>query len=327
MSEDLRVPLTFVPVYKDNLWGGCRIPEKYHRSGTPEVCAESWEISAHPAGVGVVDGGPFSGRRLDDLAKEYGAALTGTKAPNPGSFPLLFKIIDARQALSVQVHPNNANAAATGGEPKTEMWVVLDRTPEAKLYAGLKRGVTPEKLRGALADGTVDRQLVELPVEPGQALFIPGGMMHAIGAGCLIYEVQQSSNTTYRVFDWNRVGTDGKPRQLHVEESFKTIDWSLPPPQMITPESGTLEGRNRWFPVVACDYFTLRKLELNEPLTVKQDGSSFTAFFVVSGSVELSSGGETVGLGAGRSALVPAAAAEFSLRPASGSVEVLVTRL
>lgn len=319
-------PLVFFPVYKDYLWGGNRIPSAFGRIGAPAVCAESWEISAHPDGANVVASGAFANERLDALVTRFGRALTGVRTPDPQRFPLLFKLIDARDRLSVQVHPSNANAERTGGEPKTEMWYVLDRAPGASLYAGLSEGVTPGALRTALAAGTAESCLVRLPVEPGQALFIPGGLVHAIGAGCLIYEVQQNSNTTYRLYDWNRTGADGKPRALHIEESFKTIDWSLTPPRMQVPVSRGSCGGNVWSDVVSCDYFHLRKLFLTKTLTVPLDGTSFHALFVEKGAVSVSAGSETAALRAGTSALIPAAANGYTLTP-DGSATLLVTTL
>ena len=161
-------PLIFKPVYKDYLWGGSRIAEMYNRSGTPEVCAESWEISAHPDGMSVVAEGTFQGKSLEELVKEFGTALIGTKAPQSDSFPLLCKIIDAKRRLSVQVHPNNSNAGLTDGQPKTEMWYVLGCEEGASLFAGLKNGASPDSVRNALADGSVAEQLVELKIQPGE---------------------------------------------------------------------------------------------------------------------------------------------------------------
>jgi mannose-6-phosphate isomerase len=319
------VPLIFKPVYKDYMWGGTRIASRFGRTHTPEICAESWELSAHPDGLSVVASGPFAEQSLADLASTHGAALTGIQAPDPARFPLLFKLIDARDRLSLQVHPNNANAHLTRGEPKTEMWVVLDRTPNAGLYAGLASGTTPASLRNALEAGTAEERLVRLPVEPEQALFIPGGLVHAIGAGCLIYEVQQNSNTTYRLFDWNRKGADGKPRQLHLDESFKSIDWTLRPPQMRTPTPCGSSGRNAWFDVVSCPYFKLRKLELNEAMTVPVNGLSFHALFVAQGRATVSAGGETVALGTGASGLIPAAATGYMLTPETPSTLFVTT--
>ncbi len=321
----LCVPLAFKPVYKGYMWGGNRLAEIYGRTGAPQICAESWEIAARPDGESVVETGPFAGRGLTELAAAYGAALTGTRAHDPHRFPLLFKVIDARDRLSVQVHPNAENAGLAGGEPKTEMWVVLDRAPDATLYAGLAEGATPASLRRSLADGTAAAQLVEHPVEPGEALFIPGGLVHAIGAGCLIYEVQQNSNTTYRLFDWNRAGADGQPRPLHVEESFKTIDWSLPAPQMIAPADEAETGTG-WSEVVACDYFNVRRLDVKGPLDVVLDGSSFHALFVTAGAAAVSAGGERVALRTGQSALVPADAGAYRLEP-DAAARLLVTTL
>lgn len=324
--NDIRVPLVFKPVYKDYPWGGSRLAECYNRTKTPAVCAESWEIAARPDGESVVASGRFAGQGLTALAAGFGAALTGTRAEDPHRFPLLFKLIDARDRLSVQVHPNNGNAALTSGEPKTEMWVVLGCEPEASLYAGLAEGATPDSLRAALENGTAAKQLVELPVEPGRALFIPGGLVHAIGAGCLIYEVQQNSNTTYRLFDWNRVGADSKPRPLHIEESFKTIDWSLPAPSLATPAPQESKGTHQWFGVSNSDFFNVRRLDLTERQDVAVDGTSFHALFVVSGQVAVASGGECVTLTAGASALIPADAGSFTLTP-DGTASLLVTTL
>lgn len=322
-----QAPLVFAPNYKGYLWGGDRIATVFKRIGTPPVCAESWEISAHPDGDSVVLCGACAGERLSVLAARFGAALTGTRAPSPGRFPLLFKLIDARDRLSVQVHPSNATAAQTCGEPKTEMWHVLERTPGATLYAGLSEGVSAASLRDKLAAGTAEGALVRLPVEPGQSLFIPGGLVHAIGAGCLIYEVQQSSNTTYRLYDWNRAGADGKPRALHLEESFKTIDWSLARPRLVAPNAAPrTEGRNVWNDLIACPFFTFRKLSLAETHAVRLDGSTFHALFVEKGRVAVSSGGGSVRLQAGASSLIPAAAGGYTLAPETPAT-LLVTTL
>lgn len=289
------------------------------------MCAESWEMSAHPDGMSEVAQGPFSGKTLGELVTAFGTALIGTLAPNPHQFPLIVKLIDARRCLSVQVHPNNANAALTRGEPKTEMWYMLGGSLDASLYAGLAEGVTPESLRGALAQHTVESQLVRLPVSAGLALLIPGGLVHAIGAGCLIYEVQQSSNTTYRLFDWERTGTDGNPRPLHIDESLKSIDWSLPARRLLTPVEIGGGGKNRWSGIVGCPYFRMRKLDLLEPIRLAPDNTTFHALFATDGQVILTAGGERITLTAGSSALVPASANTYELSPETPSTLLLTT--
>lgn len=322
----LKQPLIFAPVYKDYLWGGDKIAGQFKREGTPKPCAESWEISAHPDGMSRVVGGAFNGCALDELARRCGAKLSGTLAPQSDRFPLLFKIIDARHKLSLQVHPNNTNATLTAGEPKTEMWYVLDCEKDSSLYAGMAADTSEASVRDALANGRVAEQLVELHVQPGQALFIPGGLAHAIGDGCLIYEVQQNSNTTYRMFDWNRADATGKSRPLHIEESLQTIDWSLKPPAMITPQVGRVTDCARWSNVVACEFFTMRKLDLNGSTEILHDGSTFSAIFVVEGTVEVTCDECIVQLNRGTSALLPADAERFTIKT-SAAATLLVTTL
>lgn len=315
-------PLVFEPIYMDYLWGGDKLAKVYKRNNTPAVCAESWEISAHPDGMSVVAEGSFKGMTLDDLVKKFGADLIGTKASRSDKFPLLIKIIDAQRRLSVQVHPNNDNAGQTGGEPKSEMWYILGCEKGAALYAGLTDEATEDSIMEALTDGSVADQLVELKIAPDQALFIPGGLVHAIGNGCMIYEVQQNSNTTYRMFDWNRSDTDGNPRELHIEESLKTIDWSLPTPTMVTPAPAV----NGWSEIISCEFFTMKKLELDGIYVIEPDSSSFTVLFAAEGRVSLSCGAHMVELKTGSSALIPAAAKSFAIETTSPA-SLLVTTL
>ena len=323
----LSTPLLFKPVYKDYIWGGDRITAAYSRNDALGRCAESWEIAAHPDGDSEVAQGCFARQTLSSLTTRFGAALTGTRAPNPTRFPLLFKLIDAREKLSVQVHPSDTTAALTGGEPKTEMWYVLGHTDGASLYAGLREGVTPDTLRAALDSGTAEQCLVEMRVAAGQSLFIPGGLVHAIGAGCLIYEVQQSSNTTYRLYDWNRTEADGNPRALHVEQSFKVIDWTRRPPGMTPPTVTRTTDNATWADAVSCEYFTLRRLTLSGQETIPVDGTSFHALFVEAGGVTVEAGGERYTLAAGASCLIPASVTHYTLSPLADNVTLLVTTL
>ena len=320
-------PLLFAPVYKDYIWGGQRIAARYGRAGTPQVCAESWEISAHADGMSHVSNGSFAGQPLAAVAEQLGVALTGRLAPRPNLFPLLFKLIDARENLSVQVHPGDENAGLVGGEPKTEAWYVVDRTPGAVLYAGLKPGTTPASFRMAMSQGTAPQQLFKLSVEPGEALFIPGGLVHAIGAGALIYEVQQTSNTTYRLFDWGRFDASGQPRPVHIQQAFQVIEPSLPEPRMIRPPPQTSDNRNHWSTLLSCKYFNLRRLDLRCAEQVSLDGSTFCALFVLDGETTVSTDGVAVPLPTGASCLIPAAASSFNLRPAGTAATMLVTTL
>ena len=241
-------PLTFRPNLHTALWG-----------------VESWEISGHRSSPSVVAEGTLAGRTLEELASLYGPALVGTAAPDFGRFPLLFKVIDARRRLSLQVHPNETASRMTGGEPKTEMWHVLGG--HGPIFAGFKKGTTQADVEEAVRTGAFEDLLVSHPAVEGQTLFIPGGLVHSIGEDVQVYEVQQSSNTTYRLSDWGRVGADGKPRPLHVAESLKSIDLALPEPEPCTD--------------VTCQFFSFRPVMCDGVLDVPANPSTFTAVFMV----------------------------------------------
>ncbi|MCH9614459.1 MAG: putative mannose-6-phosphate isomerase GmuF [Chlamydiia bacterium] len=196
--------MEFEPVYKDYVWGGHRIAKRFDRSPPVDLVAESWEVSAHPDGLSKITG---SSKTLLDLDLN---TLLGKPCER---FPLLVKIIDAHANLSVQVHPS------TGVEAKTEAWHVIDANEEACVWAGFKRPMTPELIRESLENHTIENYLTKIPVKAGDTIFIPGGRVHAIGAGCLILEVQQTSNTTYRLYDW------GRPRELHIEKALEVINF------------------------------------------------------------------------------------------------------
>jgi len=213
---------------------------------------ESWEISVHPAGRSSVSGNcAYAGKLLSDVLPD---------------FPLLVKVIYAKTRLSVQVHPNETTCKRTGGDPKTEMWAMLE---DGVIYAGLKPGVGTSDVEEAVKSGRFEELLVRHEAKKGEAFFIPGGLVHAIGDGTLIYEVQQSSDTTFRLYDWNRVGVDGKPRELHVAKSLEAIDYSLTVPQPATD--------------VKCSFFDFRQMALDGELVIPASSRS-TALFAAEGS-------------------------------------------
>ncbi|MBN1558596.1 MAG: class I mannose-6-phosphate isomerase [Lentisphaerae bacterium] len=319
LRADAVYPLLFTPVYQDYIWGGRRIAERYGRDGTPSVCAESWEISSRPEGMSVVRNGPWAGRTLAELTGALGAALIGSVRPRhapEGGFPLLIKIIDAAKRLSVQVHPNEANADAAGGEPKTEAWVVLDAAPGAQVYAGLRPGTDRQTFEQAIRDETLEARLNPLPVRPGQAVFIPGGRVHAICEGCLLLEIQQNSNTTYRVYDWGRVGHDGKPRPLHVDRALQTIAWDDTDAAAADPEPLETEGPNPRYRLADCPFFRIERLELRAPETESDPEQRARILFTAEGTLTIEGGGRTETLPPGTSCLVPAALRSCRLVPA-----------
>jgi mannose-6-phosphate isomerase len=231
-------PLTFEPIFKERVWGGRELERIYAKPLPPgKPIGESWEISDRPGDASVISNGPLAGKTLRWLMENHAAEILGKAIPAAeGRFPLLCKILDAREKLSLQVHPPAGRAKELHGEPKTEMWFITDAAPEASLYVGLKRGVKRAEFEKKVSDGTVADCFHRIPVRAGDAMFLPSGRVHAIGAGLVIFEIQQNSDTTYRVFDWNRVGLDGKPRELHVPQSLASIDFKDFEPGVLNAE-------------------------------------------------------------------------------------------
>ncbi|MEI8205261.1 MAG: type I phosphomannose isomerase catalytic subunit [Kiritimatiellales bacterium] len=298
-------PLRFRPVYKDYIWGGNRIQKLYNRNGPVGVYAESWEISTHPDGTTAIANGPLAGKTLRELLPEHKTALLGTNVKG-GDFPLLIKLIDARDTLSVQVHPNDANAAAVNGDPKTEMWYFLDGDGTAKIYCGLKPGIGKAEFLKAMENKTFADILQSIPAKKDEAVFVPGGRVHAIGAGCLILEIQQNSNTTYRIYDWDRVDSIGKRRELHIDKALQVIDWE---------NNGDPRCKINGTEIQNCEYFRLERFALNAERNFPMVGTSFHALFVAEGSGAISWVGGEEKMMLGQSWLVPAALGSYTLRP------------
>jgi mannose-6-phosphate isomerase len=200
-------PLTFKPIFKERVWGGRKLEQLYAKPLPAGLAVgESWEISDRPGDVSVIGNGPYAGKDLHWLVQRHAEELLGKASRPEGRFPLLIKILDAREKLSLQVHPPAAKAAELGGEPKTEMWYIAEADPGAELYVGLKRGVGRDEFERKMKSGTVAECFHRVSVKAGDAMFLPSGRVHAIGSGLVIFEIQQNSDTTFRVFDWNRLG-------------------------------------------------------------------------------------------------------------------------
>lgn len=316
-------PLRFTPVYQDYLWGGDRILRRFGRTAPPGIYAESWEISARPEGMSMVSNGPLSGRSLATLVEEMGAALLGSRVPGE-RFPLLFKIIDAHERLSVQVHPDEADAARYGGDAKTEMWYVLDADPGAAIFAGLKPGTTRKKFEEAVRQTRVDALLQRVPIKTGDAIFIPGGLVHALEPGSLIFEVQQNSNTTYRIYDWGRIGHDGRPRETHLAQALRVINWRLPSVERAAPRPESGAPGNRRQSLISCPCFFVDRIVLQDPESVEHDGGSFRALFCAEGGAQILHDGGVEPLPAGSSALAPAGLKKFVIDPTDRGTVVLM---
>lgn len=298
-------PFTFDPIFKERVWGGRRIAELYEKP-IPETVSigESWEISDRPGDASVIANGPLAGKDLHWLVKHRGDDLFGSDQPHPEVFPWLIKILDAQDKLSLQVHPPAEIAADLGGEPKTEMWYVAAADPDADIFVGLKRGVTRAEFERKTADGTVADCFHRIEVQPGDCMFLRSGRVHALGAGSVIFEIQQNSDTTYRVFDWNRVGLDGKPRELHIENSMRSIDFndfepSLIDTQFVPSNSGSIR------PLASDPLFTVDTVKMHSGQTSLLHNHELQVVAVLNGTAGLSWQNTKTSLNAGNFALIP----------------------
>jgi mannose-6-phosphate isomerase len=277
-------PITFKPLYMQRVWGGRELERVYGRElpDTVQPYGESWEIVDRPNEQSIVDEGALAGTSLHELWITRREEIFGTGYDSHPRFPILIKILDARDDLSIQVHPPLDRAEELGGEPKTEMWFIADCEPGAKLYVGLKRGVSRADFEQAVADGSVAACVHAIAPKPGDSIFIPSGRLHAIGAGFLIHEIQQNSDTTYRVFDWNRKGLDGRPRELHVAQSLASIDFEDFEPEMDKPSGNNL---------ASCPYFKTDRMFLKAgETTANPVAGKFSILSVVDGVLESESG-------------------------------------
>ena len=317
-------PLRFAPLYYEKVWGDRRLETVLGRTLPDGPIGESWEVADHPHGHSVVANGPMQGETLHAQLERDPEGLLGAHvlAARPGLFPLLVKYIDADDMLSVQVHPDDAYAQAHAGDlGKTEMWYILHADPGAEIIAGLRDGVTEADYRRAVESGDPAALLRRLPVRSGDAILIPAGRIHALLPGLLVLEIQENSDTTYRVYDWDRVGLDGKPRELHVAQALAVTDWLDDRAAVATPQVETL-GANRRSILTTCPYFTVERYDVAADFTFRQPGDRFAIVNVVAGTGRLAwTGGEET-LRVGDTLFLPAALAEVIL---TGNLSLLVS--
>jgi len=305
MTPTLNYPLVFKPTFRDYIWGGRRLGSVLGKP-IPETgdFAESWEIVDHGDDQSIVANGPLLGKTLHELVAEFPEDLFGSKSAS-ASFPLLFKFLDANRDLSIQVHPDDAAGALLDPPDlgKTEAWYILDAEPGAKVYVGLKPDVTREQLAAAIANDQVIDCMNVIQPAAGDCLFIPAKTVHALGKGLLVAEIQQASNTTFRIYDWGRVGSDGKPRALHIEQSLETIDFDRGPvsPQEPQPTSDLDVDR-----LVTCEKFILDRWNFEGRKTLG-NGKGFRIVAVLEGKIRASHAILSEPLGKGSTFLLPAA--------------------
>ena len=303
--------LKLKPALKDYLWGGTRLKTEYKMESDLEKVAEAWVLSTHKDGEGVVLNGELAGKTLTEAVAAFGEDALGENGKKFSYFPILIKLIDAKDDLSVQVHPDDEYALRVEGEyGKTEMWYIVDCEPGATLYYGFKEEITKDEFRAKIADNTITDVLNKVPVKKGDVYFIPSGTIHAIGSGILIAEIQQNSNTTYRVSDYGRLGADGKPRPLHIDKAVEVTSLTPPPVQAGLPE-GTL---------AECEYFNVKLYNTNNVKKINVDASSFSAILCLDGEVTF----DGVTLKKGDSAFIPANRGEITFE---GNATIIESRV
>ena len=309
-------PIRLSPAFKDYLWGGTRLKTEYNKQSSLPIVAESWELSVHPDGASTVADGEWQGLTFAEYVDKSGKAVLGTNAAAFDRFPILIKFIDAKQNLSVQVHPDDAYALKNEGEyGKTEVWYILDCEEGAGIYYGFSRDVTKEECAAAIREGRLTELLQWVPVKRGEAYLIPAGTVHAIGAGCLICEIQQNSNITYRVYDYDRRDKDGNPRQLHVEKALAVSNLekkALPAP---IPDGEDVE-------IASCRYFTVHRLRVSGKAERTVTAACFHSLLVTRGEGTLTMHGKTLTLNKGDSIFIPAQDAAYTL---SGDCELILS--
>ena len=305
--------IKLTPACKDYLWGGEKLRQDYGIQSQLHPLAEAWVLSCHPDGPSVVATGPLAGKTLPEYIQEKGPGCLGADCEKFTDFPILAKFIDAKGDLSIQVHPSNEYALAHEHQfDKTEMWYVLDCEPGATLYYGFQHQISREEFQQRIQDNTLTEVLNAVPVEKGDLFFIPAGTLHAIRKGIVVAEIQQNSNVTYRIYDYGRVGADGKPRQLHIQQALEVTQRTPPQPD---PDS---HGH-----LAQCSYFTVDMMEGR--FTLDCGPESFVSVLVLEGAGALWEGDESMTLRKGESLFIPAGAGQCRLE--GDGLKCLVTRV
>lgn len=310
-------PLKFIPVYKEKVWGGKNLSGSLNKK-IPEdtLIGESWELCLHRQGTSIIANGALAGKSIEEVLNKYGAEILGENhSESSGKFPLLIKYIDANDKLSVQVHPEDEYAMANEGEQgKTEMWYIVHAKPGAKLVYGLKEGISKECFKKAIEKDQIEETLNEIEVRKGDVFFIPAGTIHAIGEGIIIAEIQQNSDTTYRVYDWGRVGLDGKPRELHIKKALDAISFSNVKSKLTV--EGLVMDRHGYISTyfVCCPYFTMELLEIESKYADYLDGKGFQILMAIEGELQIIYNGEKrENLTIGETILLPASLGVYKI--------------
>ncbi len=315
-----KYPIKLIPAVKNTIWGGTKLKTMFDKEAPFDTLGETWELSAHPDGMGVIANGEYAGMSFGEYIANAGNGAVGEY--NGDRFPLLIKFLDANDKLSIQVHPDNEYALANENEfGKTEMWYILSADEGANIVYGLKDGITCDDFKTAVENGTVENTLNYINVHPGEVYFIPAGQVHALGAGVVLAEIQQSSNVTYRVYDYGRRQADGSLRQLHTKKAADVTRI------MAEDEIESLRfsrGHGDESTIAWCEYFKVAKCDINGAIALPSRYDTFTSILCLDGSGEIVMGGESYPVLRGDSYYIPAGAAECSL---NGNASVIITTL
>ena len=294
-----------IPHYQDYLWGGTKLKTEYNKKSSLSIIAESWELSTHPAGTCYID---INHRQLplSEYIAQHGKNVLGSKSLYPDQFPILIKLIDARKDLSIQVHPNDSYAQLHENDlGKTEMWYVLEAEPDAKLIYGFKKDLTLQDFEEAIESNTLIDYLNTVSVQPGDAFLITPGTIHAIGKGIVIAEIQQSSNVTYRVFDYGRLDANGNPRTLHIQQAKEVTNLTKTKHTYLPYTMTTYNGYSMGL-LTQCDYFQVHRIDLEERITLEATDESFHSLLITSGEVEVFNDDTSLTVHKGESVFIPA---------------------
>lgn len=314
-------PMKIQPAFKDYIWGGTRLRDDFDKKCNYDKIAESWELSCHKDGINIIENGEYAGKTFASLIDEKGVEFLGTNCAKFESFPILIKLIDAKDNLSVQVHPNNEYAQRVEGEyGKTEMWYIVDCEKGATLLYGFKDNISKEEFAQRIRDNTLLEVTNAVEVNKGDVFFIEAGTLHAIGKGILIAEIQQNSNTTYRIYDYGRVGNDGKPRELHVDKALEVTDLcpAKPYPKC---EIENHDGYSSQL-LSKCEYFNVKRIDITEKAKLFADEKSFNSILILEGEPVLSSSNTKLTLKKGDSVFIPCNTGEYEI---CGTSQVILT--
>ncbi len=319
--KNILYPLLLTPVIKDYIWGGTRLIDEFGFSSDTESAAEAWVLASHKNGTNIVKNGVFSGKTLDEVLKIWGTLPSQNRYINENFFPLLIKLIDAKQKLSVQVHPDDDYALKNEGElGKTEMWYVVDCAKGAELVFGFNKNTSKQEFEERIKNNTLDEILNYVPVKKGDVFFIESGTLHAIGEGILIAEIQQNSNTTYRVSDYGRLDKNGNPRELHIEKALEVTNTSIVELNDTDCEKKYDYGTEKL--LAECEYFSVKHLNLKGKKEILSD-NSFVSLLLIDGFLEITSDNEKIVAKKGDSILIPAS---FSAE-INGEAELIISTL